>query len=123
MEATQLLEYGKQVFLSILWNGTLNQFHHSVFVGMYIRRQLKRRTHETINVIGRTIVECSATKSSDEGREICQVLMRIRVKPADDGVRTECQDNYINGLRFSGGRCDLYLWCCHGFSNSIRAYK
>ena len=95
----------------------------SVFVGVYIRRQQKRRTQESVDVIGITIVECSATKSSDKGRAICQVLMCIGVKPADDGVRAERQDNYINGLRFIGGRCDLYLWRCHDSPNSNWVYR
>ncbi len=38
VEATQLLEYGKQVSLRFFWNSTLNQSHHFIFVGMYIRR-------------------------------------------------------------------------------------
>ena len=123
MEAAQLIEYGKQVFSRLLWDRTLNQFHQSVFVGVYIRRQQKRRTQESVDVIGITIVECSATKSSDKGRAICQVLMCIGVKPADDGVRAERQDNYINGLKFIGGRCDLYLWRCHDSSNSNWVYR
>ena len=37
VEATQLFEYGKQVYLSLLWDRTLNQSHHFVFVGVDVR--------------------------------------------------------------------------------------